>query len=113
MLWALGEEVIRICVSTATYDQPVSLNQDTLCPATLTCGETRVRFCFYSMDQIWEESTVVDEETRYMVSDEIMVTALAVNFRSESMCIACRVCSTNSSYNDRETCKNVAGGIPL
>ena len=65
------------------------------------------------MDQVREESTIVDEETRYMVSYEIMVSALAVDLRSESMCIASRVCSTNSSHNDRETSKNVAGSVPL
>jgi hypothetical protein len=113
MLWALGEEVIRISMSTATYGQPISLNLDISSPATLTCGETRVGFCFYSMDQVWEESTIVDEETRYMVSDEIMVSALTVDLRSESMCIASRVCSTNSSHNDRETSKNVTGGVSL
>jgi hypothetical protein len=113
MLWALCEEVIRISMSTATYDQPISLNLNVSSPAMLTCGETRVGFCFYSMDQVWEESTIVDEETRYMVSDEIMVSALTVDLRSESMCIASRVCSTNSSHNDRETSKNVTGGVSL
>lgn len=113
MLWALGEEVIRICMSTATYDQPISSNLDISCLATLTCGEARVRFCFYSMDQVREESTIVDEETRYMVSDEIMVSALAVDLRSESMCITSSVCSTHSSHNDREPSENITGGISL
>jgi len=113
MLWALGEEVIRISMSTATYEKPISLNLELSSPATLTRGETRVGFCFYSMNQVREESTIVDEETRYMVSDKIMVSALAVYLRSESMCIASRVCSTNSCHNGRETSKNVTGGVSL
>jgi hypothetical protein len=65
------------------------------------------------MDQVREKSTIVDEETRYMVSNQIMVSALAVDLGRESMCIASRVCSSRSSYNDRETSEDVAGGVSL
>jgi hypothetical protein len=65
------------------------------------------------MDQVREESTIIDEEARNMVSDKIMISALAVYLRSETMCVSSRVCSAYSCHNDRETSEDVARGVSL
>lgn len=113
VLWALGEEVIRIRMSTATYDQLISLHLRISGPATLTCGEPRVGFCFHSMDQVREESTVVDEEAGDMVTHKVVISTLAIDLRRETMRIPARICSPHSRHHDRETGEHVAGGIAL
>lgn len=65
------------------------------------------------MGQVREQSTIVDEEARHMVPNEIMVSAGAVDFRSETMRISTRICSTHSRDNDRETSEDVAGCVSL
>ena len=73
-----------------------------------TGREPFVRLVFYSMDEIREGSSIIDEEGRQVVSDEILITACAIDSSGESMRISTTLAPARTGYHNRETGKYLA-----
>ena len=52
------------------------------------------------MDKIWKQDAIVDEETRDMVPNQVVIAASAINLRGETMSIAANFTARSSSYDD-------------